>query len=125
MKDPLKTCSWGGAEPLLSGNECGAKKIKIERKRKRKRYGTRDSEVIPDLRTNRAWRRLACKFEMGLRASDCTLAVSALLPHFDFFFRRFITRSHHFLPSSNFFPPHITTIPLRFFADSNIMLEIQ
>ena len=43
---------------------------------KSKRYGTRDSEVIPDLRTNRAWRRLACKFEMGLRASDCTLAVS-------------------------------------------------
>ena len=47
-----------------------------------KRYGTRDSEVIPDLRTNRAWRRLACKFEMGLRASDCTLAVSN--PHFFF-----------------------------------------
>ena len=45
-----------------------------------KRYGTRDSEVIPDLRTNRAWRRLACKFEMGLRASDCTMAVSVFLP---------------------------------------------
>ena len=47
----------------------------------RKRYGTRDSEVIPDLRTNRAWRRLACKFEMGLRASDCTLAVSVQSVH--------------------------------------------
>ena len=49
---------------------------------KQKRYGTRDSEVIPDLRTNRAWRRLACKFEMGLRASDCTLAVSDFAPDF-------------------------------------------
>ena len=51
-------------------------KNKIGRGNRNKRYGTRDSEVIPDLRTDRAWRRLACKFEMGLRAGDCTLAVS-------------------------------------------------
>ena len=55
---------------------------KFVSRKMQKRYGTRDSEVIPDLRTNRAWRRLACKFEMGLRASDCTLAVS--VSHFSF-----------------------------------------
>ena len=59
---------------------------KFDSRKMQKRYGTRDSEVIPDLRTNRAWRRLACKFEMGLRASDCTLAVSAA--------RSFLSNSH-------------------------------
>ena len=51
------------------------KKLKINNP-KSKRYNTRNSRVIPGLRTNRARRRLACKFEMGLRASDCAMAVS-------------------------------------------------
>ena len=68
------------------------KKLKINSV-KSKRYSTRYSGVILDLCTNRAQRRSACKFEMGLRASDCTMAVSEIRSTFSCFY--FTTKSSH------------------------------